>query len=206
MASGYRIPADQNRVFTMVANSRFVATVVYTPSVEHVKAALSRIREEMPDASHHVYAFRVGYGGSVTDGMSDAGEPSGTAGPPVMAVLRGADIGDTLVVVTRYFGGTKLGTGGLVRAYGDAARAALETTRFERKIARVTVGIEAPYSLLGIFRRLISEHQGLIENVEFDAQVVIIARFPVENFPAFANVVIELSAGQVQPVILERDA
>lgn len=206
MASGYRIPADQNRVFTMVANSRFVATVVYTPSVEHVKTALSRIREEMPDASHHVYAFRVGYGGSVTDGMSDAGEPSGTAGPPVMAVLRGADIGDTLVVVTRYFGGTKLGTGGLVRAYGDAARAALETARFERKIARVTVGIEATYSLLEIFRRLISEHQGLIENVEFDAQVVIIARFPVENFPAFANVVIELSAGQVQPVILERDA
>lgn len=203
MTPRYHIPAAENRVVTLVSNSRFIATVIHTPSVEHVKAALARIRQEMPDASHHVHAFRVGYGNSVTEGMSDAGEPSGTAGPPVMAVLRGSNIGDVLVVVTRYFGGTQLGTGGLVRAYGDAARTALESTPLEEKIPRVTVGIEVPYSLLEICKRLVVEHQGIIENLEFDAQVLIVARFPVENHQAFANAITEISAGQVQSVILE---
>jgi putative IMPACT (imprinted ancient) family translation regulator len=79
----------------------------------------------MPNASHHVYAFRVGHGNSIIEGMSDDGEPTGTAGPPVLAVLRGTQIGDIIVIVTRYFGGTKLGTGGLVRAYPEAAQIAL---------------------------------------------------------------------------------
>ncbi len=96
-------------------------------TVDEAKAFLAAVRAEMPDANHHVYAYRVGFGNSVIEGMSDDGEPSGTSGPPVLAVLRGSGIGDVIVVVTRYFGGTKLGTGGLVRAYSEGARAGLES-------------------------------------------------------------------------------
>src|SRR3954469_1102863 len=116
----YRIPAATTRIENEVSRSRFIATLANAPSFQEARDFIASIRAEMPDANHHVYAFKVGYGSSVIEGMSDDGEPSGTAGPPVLAVLRGADIGDAVLVVTRYFGGTKLGTGGLVHAYGDA--------------------------------------------------------------------------------------
>src|ERR671921_1142335 len=94
------------------------------------------IRAEMPDAAHHVYAYIVGHGATTTLGMSDDGEPSGTAGRPVMAVLKGSGLGDVALVITRYFGGTLLGTGGLVRAYGDAAKAVLAILPRTEKIER----------------------------------------------------------------------
>jgi uncharacterized YigZ family protein len=112
----YLIPAGTVRVETEVSRSRFIATLGMAETAEAARAFIAGVRAEMPDASHHVYAFRVGYGASVIEGLSDDGEPSGTSGPPIMAVLRGAPVGDVVLVVTRYFGGTKLGTGGLVRA------------------------------------------------------------------------------------------
>ena len=123
---GYPVPAETIRIENVVVNSRFIATIGPAASVDEAKAFIAEMRAAMPDASHHVYAYKVGFGGSVTEGMSDDGEPSGTSGPPILAVLRGANLGDVVIVVTRYFGGTKLGTGGLVRAYGNAARAALQ--------------------------------------------------------------------------------
>lgn len=145
MSTGYLIPAQTHRINTAVSNSRFITTIGRVNTVEEAKSFLAAIRSEMPDANHHVYAYRVGFGNSVIESMSDDGEPSGTSGPPVMAVLRGSGIGDVVVVVTRYFGGTKLGTGGLVRAYGDAAREGLATLPTERKIEKATLGIELPY-------------------------------------------------------------
>ena len=118
--SSRRKPTGRRLPFPIRALSRPLAA---STTVKEAKAFLAAVRAEMPDANHHVYAYRVGFGNSVIEGMSDDGEPSGTSGPPVLAVLRGSGIGDVIVVVTRYFGGTKLGTGGLVRAYSDAARA-----------------------------------------------------------------------------------
>ncbi len=202
-AQGYLIPAETYRSEIIVVNSRFITTVAYVESPEEVRQFLARIREEMPDASHHVYAFRVGHGNSVTEGMSDDGEPSGTAGPPVLAVLRGTDLGDTVVVVTRYFGGTKLGTGGLVRAYSEAARTALNTLKTVEKIEQQTVGIEAPYPLYEQIRRLIEQHQGAVDDEGFAADVTIIATFPVTRIAAFTADLSELSAGRIQPVPLD---
>ncbi|RPI92248.1 MAG: YigZ family protein, partial [Chloroflexi bacterium] len=101
--SHYPIPARTIRIENEVVNSRFIATIGRADSVEEAKRFIQSVRHEMPDATHHVYAFKVGYGGSVTEGMSEYGGPSGTAGPSVLAVLRGADIGDVVIVVTRYF-------------------------------------------------------------------------------------------------------
>ena len=200
--TGYLVPAETHRITTAVSNSRFIATVARVDSVDEARAFLVSVRAEMPDASHHVYAFRVGFGSSVTEGMSDDGEPSGTSGPPVLAVLRGSGIGDVIVVVTRYFGGTKLGTGGLVRAYSDAAREALNTLKTERRIERTTLGIETPYSFYQPIRRLIERHEGAVTDEDFAADVTIVASFPSDQIETFSAAVIGLTAGNVSPVIL----
>ncbi len=202
MINRYRIPAADCRVTTTAANSRFITTIGRVTSTDEVKDFLNRIRAEMPDASHHVYAFRVGYGNSVIEGMSDDGEPSGTAGPPVLAVLRGTDIGDIMIVVTRYFGGTKLGTGGLVRAYGDGARAGLAILTTEEKRLRHTVGVEVSYAAYEYIKRLIVKYEGEIEDETFAGEITIIFRLPVEHLVAFAHDLSELTAGRSQPVIL----
>lgn len=198
----YLIPAENCRVTITVINSRFITTIGHVMSTEEAKQFLSQIRQELSDASHHVYAFRIGYGNSVVEGMSDDGEPSGTAGPPVMAVLRGSTIGDIIIVVTRYFGGTKLGTGGLVRAYGDAARAALSALKTEEKRLRHTLGVEVSYAAYEYTKRLITRYEGEIEDEDFAGDITIILRLPVEHFDDFAHQLSELTAGKAQPVIL----
>jgi uncharacterized YigZ family protein len=203
MTRGYLIPAETHRVSMMVSNSRFLATAAYAPTVDEAKAQLAAVRAEMPDATHHVYAYRVGYGNSVIEGMSDAGEPSGTSGPPTLAAVRGSDIGDIIVIVTRYFGGTLLGTGGLVRAYGDAARLVLSTLKTERKIERTLVGIALPYPYYQPVRRLIDQHEGSIDEETFGGDVTILASFPSDQVSPFSAATIELTNGSVEPVILD---
>ena len=121
----YLIPASEVRTEIMVVNSRFIATAAPVFTVEQAREFIKRIRSEFDDASHNVPIFVVGYGSSVIAHCSDDGEPSGTAGRPALAVLQGTGPGGYGIVVTRYFGGTKLGTGGLVRAYSEAVRQVL---------------------------------------------------------------------------------
>lgn len=201
--SDYRIPAETARTELVVVNSRFVSTIGRASSVDEARLFLSRVRDDMPDANHHVYAYRIGFGSSVIDGMSDAGEPSGTAGPPVLAVLRGADIGDTVLVVSRFFGGTKLGTGGLVRAYSDAARQALASLKTELKIEKQRLGLELPYPLYEQVARLVHEHNGVLEDETFGADVMLMALFPLRDVPPFTTALADLSAGRVTPIVLD---
>jgi uncharacterized YigZ family protein len=112
----YLIPAEEIRREIVVINSRFIASLAPAFTVEQAKNYLINIRKEFSDASHHVPAYIIGHYSSEISHCSDAGEPSGSAGRPALAVLRGSGLGDVIVVVTRYFGGTKLGIGGLVRA------------------------------------------------------------------------------------------
>lgn len=199
----YDIPAHTIRIENRVVNSRFIATAGYSPSADDAKAFIAAIREEMPDATHHVYAFKAGYGSSVTEGMSDDGEPSGTAGPPVLAVLRGADLGDTVIVVTRYFGGTKLGTGGLVRAYGDAARDVLTALPRTRHILKALIGLEFEYTYFAQIQRLLTAHEAEIEEQDFGAYVTLYVRLPAANLDTLQAALSELTAGQVIPTLLE---
>jgi uncharacterized YigZ family protein len=202
MSAGYLIPTQTHRVTTTVSNSRFITTIGHVSTVDEAKAFLAGVRTEMPDANHHVYAFRVGFGNSVIEGMSDDGEPSGTSGPPILAVLRGSGIGDVIVVVTRYFGGTLLGTGGLVRAYGDSVREGLATLPTERKIEKCILGIELPYHYFEQVKRLITHYDGVIDEESFAADVTILASFPVDRIAGFSTNLTELTAGSVEPLIL----
>jgi len=197
--SRYRVPKARHRVEIRVSNSRFIATVAPVHTVKEAQVFIREMRAEMPDATHHVYAFKVGYGASVSEGMSDDGEPSGTSGPPTLAVLRGADIGDTVIVVTRYFGGTKLGTGGLVSAYSAAAKAAFESLETEEKVTRHRCELSIPYALREAARRLLDAHECIVKEEAFEADVRLQYLIPEEREAAFAQAIGDLSAGKVVP-------
>jgi len=133
------------------------------------------------------------------------GEPSGTAGRPALAVLQGSGLGDAAVVVTRYFGGTKLGTGGLVRAYSEAVRTVLRALPLAERVPTHTVMAVVPYSLFEQARLLVAEHRGEILDEAFAGDVTLTVRFAVEHFPAFQAALQELSAGRVAAEIVETD-
>ena len=199
----YPIPTQTTRIENVVVNSRFIATIGRADTVAQARQFIQAVRDEMPGATHHVYAFKVGYGGSVIEGMSDDGEPSGTAGPPVLAVLRGADLGDVVVVVTRFFGGTRLGTGGLVRAYGRAARDALAALSVELKVARQPVGVSVPYNIYERLKLLLAEHQALITDEDFAAEVTVYATLPADRIPLLEAAITNLTAGQAALIRLD---
>lgn len=205
MSDRYLIPAREIRVEIVVVNSRFIATAAPVFSVDEAKAFVARIRAEFSDASHNVPVFLVGHGASVTAHCSDDGEPSGTAGRPALAVLKGSDLGDVAVVVTRYFGGTKLGTGGLVRAYGDAVREVLRALPLAERVPTHTVMLAAPYALFERVRLLIPEHHGETLDEDFAGDVTLTVRFAEEHLPGFQDALRQLSAGQLEAEIVASD-
>ena len=196
----YPIPAQETRVEIKVSNSRFIATAAHTPTVDDAKAFIARVRGEFADATHNVFAYVVGFGATTTLGASDDGEPGGTAGHPALAVLQGSGLGDVAVVVTRYFGGTLLGTGGLVRAYGDVVRAVLAELPRTWRIERRTVLVSLPYAQYDLIKRLVAHHNGAVEHEEFGVDVTMTLMFAVDDLPAFATELQDLTAGQVELV------
>ncbi len=192
----YLRPSGLYRTQIEVSKSKFIATAYVVDTVLTVKQRLAEVQKEMMTANHHVYAFIVGHGASVIEGLSDAGEPGGTAGQPVMAVLRGSGLGDTLIVVSRYFGGTLLGTGGLVRAYTDAAKAVLAGVVVERKIDRTQVLIIVPYSAYERSIRLIKEYDTVILDEEFGGEVTLLIEVPEGERYALEGRINDLCAGK----------
>src|SRR5260221_13250753 len=201
--SRYPVPAASVRIEREVSRSRFIATLANVETVEAARSFIASIRAEMPDASHHVYAFKVGYGSSMIEGVSDDGEPTGTAGPPVLAVLRGANVGDAVLVVTRYFGGTKLGTGGLVRAYGESARAVLAAMQTREKIARSHVGLSLAYSYYERVKQIAAEHSATIDEESFEAEITVYLTLPVDSVTSFTAAIQNMSAGRISPILLD---
>lgn len=194
----YPIPAGTVRIETRVSNSRFIATAGEARTPDDARAFVAAIRAEMPDATHHVFAFRAGYGGSITEGMSDDGEPKGTAGRPALTVLRGADVGDVVLVITRYFGGTKLGTGGLVRAYTQAAQEALDALPRAERVEHRLGELVVPYALYEPVRRLVDETGGEISESDFGSEVRLAVVFSEDGVTGFEESLQELSAGKIR--------
>jgi len=201
--SRYPIPAQQTRSEIEVLNSRFIATIAPAFSVEQARQFIAGVKVEFSDATHNVPAYIVGHGSSVIAHCHDDGEPSGTAGRPALAVLSGSGLGDAVVVVTRYFGGTKLGTGGLVRAYSDAVRSVLDIVPRAEKVPVHTVMVALPYPAFERLRLLVEAHAGQILDESFAADVTVTARFAVEGFPAFERALQELSRGAWGAEIIE---
>ncbi len=171
------IPAREASHEFSVRNSRFIATAAPAFSVDAAKEFISRIRRRYPDATHHVPVYVIGHGSNVLAHSSDDGEPSGTAGRPVLAVVQGSGFGDIAVVVTRYFGGTKLGTGGLVRAYSSAVKELLARLPRAEKLTTVLARVRLPYRFVQPVRKAVLEsrawivHEAFAEEVEFELRV-----------------------------------
>ena len=196
MSPRYPIPIGRHRTEIIVLRSRFISTAEHTPTVESAKEFLADQRQEFPDASHHVHAFVVGYGASVTLGTSDDGEPVGTAGRPTLTVLQNAGVGDICVVTTRYFGGTKLGTGGLVKAYTESCQRVLEDLPTQEKVERLRARTRIPYSLYERFRRLLKAPDVTILQEEFEGDVTLHLEVVEELVESLAQQVADMTAGQ----------
>ncbi len=199
----HRVPLNEIRRERMVVNSRFIATLAPAFSIEEARAFMKRIRAEFSDASHNVPAYIIGGGNSVTEYFSDDGEPSGTAGKPALTVLRGSGLGDAVLVITRYFGGTLLGTGGLVKAYTEAAQAVVNAVERGRRIQVQVVMAAIPYNLLERARLLVSKHRGGVLGEDYAADVTMTLQFPVETIRAFQDDLRGLSAGRIQAELIE---
>lgn len=140
----YRSIASAARAEIKVKGSRFLAVATCVRSEGDITDTLATIRKEHYTARHHCFAYRLGAAGDQFR-YSDDGEPNGTAGPPILRQIDGRSLTNTLIVVTRYFGGTKLGTGGLIRAYSDAASEVLENASVEEHILRETLDVRFAY-------------------------------------------------------------
>ncbi|MGB9750941.1 MAG: YigZ family protein [Roseiflexus castenholzii] len=191
------IPAGSARVELRVVNSRFIGSAAPAATVENAKAFIAAVRAEMPDATHHVYAYVIGHGSSTIKGMSDDGEPAGTAGRPVLSVVQGSGLGDVVVVVTRYFGGTRLGIGGLVHAYGDAAKATLAALPRTEKIARRSLRVTIPYAAYEPVQRLVVVHRGTITHTEFAADVALDLSVPEAHVTALIDALRDVTKGRM---------
>jgi uncharacterized YigZ family protein len=195
----YRIPADRVRIEEVILNSRFITTLAPAPTVEAARAFIAEVRAEYHDATHNCYAFLAGPPGSSAQvGMSDDGEPGGTAGRPMLAVLSGSGIGDIAAVVTRYFGGTKLGTGGLVRAYSGGVKAALAELPVTEKVARVTLLAVGPYSWITPVARLLPQFEAETIGQEYAADVTWSIQVPEEYAAGLAAALVDLSHGELE--------
>lgn len=199
------IPARAVRVQTRARNSRFLTAAAPAFSVEEARSFIKGIETEFKDATHHVPAYIIGHGRSVITHCSDDGEPSGTAGPPVLAVLEGSGLGDVVVVVTRYFGGTKLGTGGLVRAYSDATREVLAALPRALKVPTHKVRITVPYALFEPTQRLVKLQRGQVVDQAFAADVTLTVQLPQRRLSDLQAGLQEISRGTVEAHVITSD-
>lgn len=195
--SRYRVPAGAHRVETTVKRSRFIATVARAPTPDSARALVDRVREEMPDATHHCWAFVAGPPASTEQiGMSDDGEPHGTAGRPMLQALLYGGVGEVAVVCTRYFGGVKLGTGGLSRAYADAVKVALESLPTVEKIERVQVTLRVGYPEVDAVRRLFADREVVVEEEKYGADVGYRLAVPAAELERFREALAGLTRGR----------
>jgi uncharacterized YigZ family protein len=203
--SRYPVPLEEIRRESIVVNSRFISTLAPIFNVEQAKAFVMRIRAEFADASHNVPIYLVGGGSALIEHCSDDGEPSGTAGRPALAVLKGSGLGDVAVVITRYFGGTKLGTGGLVRAYSEAMRLVVEAVPRAERLPTVTVMVGLPYRWVERLRRLAAAHGGRILEEIFAGEVTLSIRFPAELYSKFEEALRQASNDTLQALVISEE-
>lgn len=189
-------PGEVFRVEQTIKRSRFIASVGHTPGVEEAKAFIEQIKTEFEDARHNCWAYCAGAAGS-TDriGASDDGEPHGTAGRPMLTAVTHSGIGEVTVVVTRYFGGILLGTGGLVKAYQSSVKMALEAvpTRIRTKTKRIKFSVE--HRFVNQVLRKIENANGRILEKNFDMDADFDVEIPEDLAQSFAKELEELTRG-----------
>ena len=193
----YPIPAAVQRVEEEIKRSRFITTLAYTPTVEAARAFIAGVRAEFPDATHNCWAYVIGMPGATGQiGLSDDGEPHGSAGRPMLTVLLHAGVGDIAAVVTRYFGGTLLGVGGLVKAYSGGVQLGLATLPTVERVPTVLLDVLIDYTAITSFQRLAPTFEAAIVQQEFGLDANYRLRLPHNQVEPFIAAITELTNGQ----------
>ena len=193
----YAIPSRIYRVEELIQRSRFITTAAHAPDADAANAFVDSVRELFPDATHHCWAFVAGPPGSTAHiGMSDDGEPHGTAGRPMLTVLLHSGVGEVVTVCTRYFGGVKLGTGGLSRAYAGGVKLLLQTLPTELKIKRVHVSVRVAYPHVESLQRLLDDLEVVVEHEEYGEEVRYQIAVPVMTLETLREQLAQLTSGE----------
>jgi uncharacterized YigZ family protein len=199
IAEEFPIPAGTHRVETVIERSRFITTVAHAPDADAARAFIGAMREEFADATHNCWAYVAGPpGDTAAVGMSDAGEPHGTAGRPMLDVLVHSGVGEIVAVVTRYYGGTKLGTGGLVKAYGGGVQQALATLQTVRRIVRTSITVTVGYADVDVLRRSVSDVEGSVASEEYGEAVRYCVLLPARELARFTGLITDRTAGRAR--------
>ena len=202
---GTLIPASRFNSELRILNSRFIATIAPAFSVPEAKAFVREISHLYADATHNVPVYQIGSGSSVIAHSSDNGEPSGTAGRPALAVLAGSGLGDAAIVITRYFGGTKLGTGGLVKAYSESARSVIQAVPKATKVNVHHCQITVPYNLYEQIIRILKKAGCTINQEDFAELVLIIFSIPSSACNTLKGQITNFTKGKIPVQIIAKD-
>lgn len=197
MSNSYKI-AYQGGIGEIVEKkSRFIANVFPVKKEEEALEFLEKIRKEHWNATHNCFAYTIGEKHQIQR-CSDDGEPSGTAGRPILDVLLGEEIHNVIVVVTRYFGGTLLGTGGLVRAYSKATQEGLKESIIIEKFTGKEISVVTDYNGIGKIQYIIGQMELTVEEIQYTDIVTLFVLVPLEKAETFEKKVIEATAGKVE--------
>jgi uncharacterized YigZ family protein len=178
--------------------SRFYSFAYPIASRVEIDRSLHQLQQDFGDATHHCYAFRLLDKNQLCEFCEDAGEPLSSAGKPILQVITGRNLVNVLVVVVRYFGGIKLGIGGLIRAYGDATKAVLDTAAVMRRIRETDVPLRYPHAFTGEVMRLINRYRAQIVKIEYGESPMATVRLPASQSDNFQRDVLDATRGQAE--------
>jgi len=200
----YLIPLQAVEFEEEIKKSVFITYLAHTPSVESAKAFVEKIKNKHADARHNCWGFVAGRPeDSMKWGFSDDGEPSGTAGKPILAQLSGSGVGEITAVVTRYSGGIKLGTGGLVKAYGGGVQQALKLLQTIEKKITTELLLELDYGFMPIAQSIFPQFGAQEVSAEYSESVKMLVEIEVRQVNDFTQAIINKSAAKVQITPLE---
>ena len=202
----YLIPAETVEFSEEIKKSRFITFIAHTEGIDAAKTYIQSIKEQFPDARHHCWAFVAGRpDDSQQLGFSDDGEPTGTAGKPILAPLLGSGMGEVTAVVVRYFGGIKLGTGGLVRAYGSGVQQALKLLRTKTKVPQLRFSVACEYSLVSLLEQVVEQYHGQVLSSEYTDKVTFILSLPAVHSGEVEVKLRDISRGSMQLIPLDKN-
>ncbi|MCP1206480.1 IMPACT family protein [Pantoea sp. B550] len=186
-----------------IKKSRFITLLAHTEGAEAARAFVQQVKSEHPTARHHCWAWVAGApNDSQQLGFSDDGEPSGTAGKPMLAQLMGADIGEITAVVVRYYGGIMLGTGGLVKAYGGGVQQGLKLLPRQRKVPMKLFTLQCDYSQLSDIERLVQRFDGKVTDSQFQDRIALTLAVPYGQIDGFKQNLSDFSRGALSLIPL----
>ena len=180
-----------------IKGSRFIGTAQPVATEQEAAKFIAQISQKFHDATHNCYAFQIGFHASMIARYNDAGEPAGTAGMPILSVIKGKELTNIAVVVTRYFGGTKLGKGGLVRAYCDCTQLVLEKCSIIKKHFYQNLSLTFDYNLTGNVMRVISQVNGAVVRSSYDALTRVDVAVRLSLVDKFKANLVDVTSGKI---------